>query len=220
MTGILALVGGDEWAEGCSFDAGLLARSGGTAVVVLATAKAYEHPDRAVERATSWFAGLGADVVAPAVLSRADSDNPELAAVLRAARMIYLSSGSALHLRAVLKQSAVWQALSEAWHDGAVVAGSGAGAMVLGDPMVDPRGGALTLGLGLIEQLAVLPEASAWSPERLRRTTSLTDKGVALLALDARTAAIRDPDGQWRVEGIGSASVHVGNAEGSLADLR
>ena len=38
-----------------------------------------------------------------------------------------------------------------------MVAGAGAGAMVLTDPMVDPRGGALTLGLGLVDTLAVVP---------------------------------------------------------------
>ena len=46
--GILALVGGGEWTEGCSFDAELLAASGGTEVLVLPTAAAYEKPERVV----------------------------------------------------------------------------------------------------------------------------------------------------------------------------
>ena len=58
------------------------------------------------------------------------------------------AGGSPMHLRSVLKGSAVLAALREAWRGGAVVAGSSAGAMVLTDPMVDPRGGALTVGLG------------------------------------------------------------------------
>ncbi len=44
--GPLAFVGGDEWTEGCDFDAELLAASGGTEVLVLPTAAAYEHPER------------------------------------------------------------------------------------------------------------------------------------------------------------------------------
>ena len=48
MSGTLALVGGGEWNDGCDFDADLLAASGGTEVVVLPTAAAYEQPARAV----------------------------------------------------------------------------------------------------------------------------------------------------------------------------
>ena len=77
------------------------------------------------------------------VLDRASADDPAMAAVVRKARFIYLAGGSPLHLKAVLKKSAIFEALRQAWSDGAVVAGSGAGAMVLTDPMVDPRGGAL-----------------------------------------------------------------------------
>ena len=49
--GILALVGGGEWSEGCSFDAELLAASGSDEVLVLPTAAAYEHPERLVVEA-------------------------------------------------------------------------------------------------------------------------------------------------------------------------
>jgi len=219
MTGFLALVGGDEWAEGCTFDASLLAASGQSSVVVLPTAAAYEHPDRAVHRAESWFGAQGATVRGLMVVSRADAEDPEMAAAVRDARFVYLSGGSPLHLRSVLKQSKVWYALVDAWGNGAVVAGSGAGAMVLGDPMIDPRGGALTLGLGLIEQVAVLPEASAWSPERLRRTISLIEDGVALVAVDARTAVVRSPDGSWSVDGVGEATVHFGGEASTLEAL-
>jgi cyanophycinase len=39
--GLLALVGGFEWTEGCTFDATLLKASGGKDVLVLPTAAAY-----------------------------------------------------------------------------------------------------------------------------------------------------------------------------------
>ena len=177
--GPLALVGGLEWGEGCTFDTGLLAASGGTDVLVLPTAAAYEHPQRVVDAAERWFTPMGARVRGLMVLSRADAEDEANAAVVRTARFVYLSDGSALHLRSVLKQSAVFQALEETWREGAVVAASGAGAMVVGDPMVDPRGGAFTIGLGMIEQVAVLPHATTWSAERLRRTVSLANRSRA-----------------------------------------
>ncbi|HEY2214187.1 MAG TPA: Type 1 glutamine amidotransferase-like domain-containing protein, partial [Acidimicrobiales bacterium] len=156
--GVLALVGGAEWTPGCIFDADLLAASGGTDVLVLPTAAAYQNPERVVLQAAEWFAVLGARVEGLMVLDRASSEDPGMADVVRQARFIYLAGGSPLHLKAVLKKSATFEALRQAWSDGAVIAGSGAGAMVLTDPMVDPRGGALTLGLGLLNQLAVMAE--------------------------------------------------------------
>ena len=62
MAGVLALVGGNEWQEKCTFDRDLLEGSGGSEVVVLPTAAAYEHPERSVEHARGWFEGLGGTV--------------------------------------------------------------------------------------------------------------------------------------------------------------
>ncbi|MDQ1368717.1 MAG: cyanophycinase [Acidimicrobiaceae bacterium] len=214
--GVLALVGGAEWGDQCTFDSGLLEASGGTEVLVLPTAAAYEHPDRAVATAARHFEDLGGRVRGLMVLGRTDAEDPEMAAVVRAARFVYLGGGSPLHLRSVLKDSKVWQALEEAWHDGAVVAGSSAGAMALCDPMIDPRGGALTLGLGLIEQVAVLPHANTWSPEKAHRTFSLAAGGLRIAAIDEQTALIRDPDGTWRIDGLGNVRLFV---DGQAADL-
>ena len=79
-TGLLALVGGGEWTEGCDFDADLLAASGGEDVVVLPTAAAYERPERTVLRASEWFAGLGARVEGLMVVGRRDAEDDGLAA--------------------------------------------------------------------------------------------------------------------------------------------
>ena len=101
-----------------------------------------------------------------------------------------------------------------------VVAGSGAGAMILGDPMIDPRGGAFTIGLALIELVAVLPAASTWSSERVRRTISLAPAEVALVAVDEATAVIRERSGEWTAEGVGSVEVHIGGGRADLDALR
>ena len=219
MPGLLALVGGAEWHEGCDFDAELVAASGGKEVLVLPTAAAYEHPDRAVEWAGRYFQPLGASVRGLMVLARPDAEREEMAAAVGEAAFIYLAGGSPLHLRSVLKDSLVWHALEAAWHGGAVVAGSSAGAMVLCDPMVDPRGGAFTLGLGLIEQLAVIPHANTWSHEKAHRTVQLAAEGLRIAAIDEQTALLRDPDGSWRPAGAGQVQIYVDGRPAALDAL-
>src|SRR5918996_107401 len=148
MSGLLALVGGGEWREGCDFDAELLAARGASEVAVLPTAAAYEHPDHAVERATRWFDKFGATVRPVHAVDRGGARDEANVAAVRDARFVYLADGSPMHLRSVLMHSPLWDALVAAWQGGAVLAGSGAGAMVLCDPAVDPRGGAFTPGPG------------------------------------------------------------------------
>ena len=211
--GVLALVGGEEWTPGCEFDAELLDAAGAGRVVVLPTAAAYERPERRVLAASEWFARWGAEVEGLMVTSRADAQDDGAAAIVRAARFVYLSDGSPLHLRSVLKGSKVLSALSAAWSDGAVVAGAGAGARVLSDPMADPRGGALTVGLGLVSGVAVVPLGGGLHDdahgEKLHRSVLLAPSGVPVVGIPARTAVLREPDGTWRKSGQGEPEVFV-----------
>lgn len=205
----MALVGGDEWSDGCSFDAELLSASGGLEVLVLPTAAAYEHPEKEVERARAWFAGLGGTVTGVPVLTRSDAQDRIHADQVRRGRFLYLGGGSAMHLRSVLKSSAVWEALLEAWRCGAVVAGAGAGAMVLTDPMVDPRGGALTVGLGMVEELAVISHFGHENAEKVHRSVALAAPGLPVVGVPERTALIRQGDGSWEQAGEGEVQVFV-----------
>ena len=214
--GPLALVGGGEWQPGCDFDARLLDASGGKEVLVLPTAAAYEHPERAVATATGWFEDLGATVRELPVLRRPDAEEEAHAAAICEARFVYIGGGSPLHLRSVLKSSAVWHALVTAWNAGAVLAGSSAGAMVLTDPMVDPRGGAFTVGLGLVSQLAVIPHADAWSHEKLHRTITLAPPDIPVVGIDERTALVLDHHEGWTTSGAGAVKVWLNGEEAGL----
>ncbi len=209
-------MGGREWTAGCGFDADLLALAGGSDVLVLPTAAAFEHPERAVATAEAWFTTLGARARGLMVLQRPDAEEPANAQAVGRARFIYLGGGSPLHLRSVFKGSAVWAALADAWQAGAVLAASSAGAMVLGDSMVDPRGGALTLGLGLVTGLAVMPHADTWSEEKGRRTVELATGHLRIAAIDERTALLWKPGEGWSVAGVGAVTVYV---DGRPADL-
>jgi len=214
--GPLALVGGGEWQEGCDFDADLLAASGGTDVVVLPTAAAYEHPEHLVVRAGAWFEPLGGQVEGLMVLTRADAENDGAADIVRRARMVYLAGSSPMHVRSVLKNSAVWHALVAAWNDGAVVVGSSGAAMVLTDPMVDARGGGLTIGLGLVSGVAVVPHFGDThedgTGQKLHRSVVLAPAGTPVVGIPERTALIRDPDGTWRSAGVAPVAVFLDGA--------
>jgi cyanophycinase len=208
-TGSLALVGGDEWTEPCrGFDARLLELSGAKEVVVLAAAAAFEHPHRAVERATKYFADLGATVRELPVLNRRDAEDEANVSAARRARFLYVADGSPLHLRSVLKGSALYGAMVSAYEHGAVIAASGASATVFGDPMVDPRGGAFTVGLGLVGGIAIFPYHGTAAEHLRERSIDLMAAGAVLVGVDEQTALVRAGDGAWEVVGAGRATVY------------
>ena len=220
MSGWLALVGGHEWTDGTRpIDEMLIKESGAKEVLVVPTAAAYEQPQKVVAAATAYFGELGVKVKAANVYGRSAALDKANAKAVRGAKLVYFGDGSPLHMRSVFKDTPWWDALVEAWNDGTAVAGTGAGAMVLGDPMVDPRGGAYTLGLGLLPSMAAMTKTHDWHDETKRRTIQLATKGLPLVAVDDATAALRSPKGTWSVLGVGAATVYVDGAEVGLTRL-
>lgn len=217
MSGALALVGGAEWTEGCTFDAELLERSGARRVVVVPTAAAYERPELAVARARDWFATMGAEVDALEVLRRADA-TAAIAATLDDASFVYLAGGSPMHLRAVLKDTPVWDAIVDVWHRGGVLAASAEGASVLSTHMVDSRGGAFTVGLDLLDGITVIPRYNLWSEDKLHRTLRLAPPSMSVVGIDEATALIWDGTA-WRTDGAGAVTVHRDGHRTEVADL-
>lgn len=213
MNGTLALVGGLEWTDGCTFDRDLVA--GKDEVLVLPSALAYENPDHALERARAWFAGLGVGVRVLDVYRRADAMAPGPAEAAAAASMVYVPGGSPMHLRSVLKDTPLLDALVGAWRSGATVAASGEAASVLCSHMVDSRGGAYTVGLDLVTTMTVIPRYNQWSPDKWHRTVSLARSGLAVVGIDEATALLHRGDGSWDVQGAGDVHVFV---DGHRAD--
>lgn len=215
--GTLAFVGGGEFTPGCDFDAALVAGCAAPEVVVLPTATAYENPAKLRARATEWFASLGVGCRWLDVYRRADADDPAAAEAVAGASMIYLTGGSPLHARSTLLRTAVWEALVSAFGAGATVAGAGAGGNVLCDHMVDVRGGAFTLGLGLTDDLAMISRADTLSAERISRTVQLAPPGLLVAAVEERSALINRPDGSW--EAVGEVVLYRDGERIGLADL-
>jgi cyanophycinase len=130
--------------------------------------------------------------------------------------MIYIADGSPLHLRSVLKGSELWDAILVSYHSGGVLAASGAGATLVCDPMVDPRGGAYTVGLGVVSDLAVFPYHGTAAAHLRDRSIDLLPPTAKLVGIDEETALVRDPLGTWRVAGVGTVTVYEGREVGDL----
>ena len=214
-TGPLVLLG-DDAGRPVDDELGHLVEAAGGPLLVLPTASAYERPDRAVERAARRFAPTA--VRACAVLRRADAEDPERAAEVATARAIYLCGASPLHLRSVLKDSPVLQALLAAWRDGALLVAAGPAATVVSDPMVDPRGGAFTVGLGLVRDVAFAVGAER-DEAQLRRTLALAPPPCAVVALGADGCLWRAADGTWRTGAAGDVDVYLAGLPAGLEEL-
>jgi len=198
MSGTIALQGGGPFASHDDLDRRLLQAAGAERVVVLPTAGAFEHPERLVASAMNWGERLGVEVEALMVLRRGEAMEQGAANIVRAARAVYFVGDQPLHLKSVLKDTPLFDALRDVLRNGGVVAANAGSAAAMCDPMVDPRGGAFTLGLGLIAGLALVTEAEKMSPERLHRTRALANTAVAVLHTD--DALVRTADG-WELVG-------------------
>jgi cyanophycinase len=93
-----------------------------------------------------------------------------------------------------LKDTVVFDAVAA--HTCVVAAAGSAAAMC--DPMVDPRGGAFALGLGLVSGVAAVTESEKWPDERLQRTLSLANTSVAEIPTGA---ALIHQNGTWSTHG-------------------
>ena len=207
--GTLALIGGGEWGEHHrNLDRRLSELSGSADVVVLPTAAAFEHPERIGPVAQQHFAPLGVSTRTLPVLNRRDAEDADNVSAVASAEFVYLADGSPMHLRSVLKSSALYDAMIDAFRRGAVVAASGAAATVLCDPMVDPRGGAYTVGLGFVEGLAVFPYHGTAAAHLLARSIDLKPPDAILVGIDAETALVREPGPRWSVAGAGRVTVY------------
>lgn len=200
MIGTIALQGGGPFAANDDLDRRLLADV--ERVVVLPTADAFEEPGQLVRTAQAWGQRLGVEVEPLMVLHRHEAEDAGAADVVRASPAVYLVGDSAMHLRSTLKETALFDAIGEVVARGGLVAGVGSSATALCDPMLDQRGGAFTLGLGLVRGLAVIPNAETRSEERRARTLALADTPV--VELPTGSALLRRSD-DWEL--VGDAAV-------------
>jgi len=159
-----------------------------TRVCVLATAAAFRGAEAAVEQIRDLLAASAAPVQAVAAINRASADDASVVSAVANADLVVLVEGAPLHARSVWRHSALGEALATA-----ALLCVGSTGSVLGETMIDPRGGAPTTGLGLFTGVVVSVPASA---EQSQRTHGLVAKEL-LVELGLRSVVAYD--GRWRV---------------------
>jgi len=217
MAGLIALVGGGEFRPNCQpMDRALLARLGKRPkVVILPTAAARENPSLAAENGVRYFHQLGASAEAAKIIDAETAKQPSLAAPVRNADLIYFTGGDPVYLLEAMRDSLAWKAAKKALQRGRMLAGSSAGAMILGEQMWAPGDG-WREGLGLVPRIAVIPHhaslASRWNAARMRASLP---EGVMLVGIDEATALAGPP---WQVLGPGEITVYDGDRPSIFKD--
>lgn len=209
--GILVLEGGAEFGGRMSEpDLRAIELAGGfeAPIRILPTAAAPDHNHvRAGNNGLRWFRKLGAkDAEVVYVIDRTSANNESLAASIGSARLIYLLGGFPRHLGETLADSLAWQAVLEAFEDGAVIAGSSAGAMVLCEHYYDPYEGKLLKGLNLIPKACVLPHHNNFGKSWADKLKTLLPDST-LIGIDEQTGAILE-GGRGRVYGAGQVTLY------------
>ena len=179
MNGVVVLQGGGPFVRNDTVDAEVLSGIDGY-VAVLPTADAFENPELLLTESSNWARRLDVKTKACRLYTRSDASNPALIKVIAEAAAVYIVGDSPMHLKSTLIDSPALEAIRQL-AIGRIVVATGGSAAALCDPMVDPRGGAYTLGLGLVGGIALITEAETWSPERLARSRSLADVTVVEL---------------------------------------
>src|SRR5258706_1529902 len=168
---------------------------------------------RAGNNGIRWFQSLGAkDVSAVSLLSKIRVDDKNIAQSLRDAKLIYLLGGFTHYLGQTLKDSLAWDGAMDAYRNGAVIAGSSAGAMVMFELYYDPSAGRVHEGLNLFPNSLVLPHhntfGKSWVPKLLKKIPNVT-----LIGIDERTGMLNNGgNNTWNIYGAGGVTLYRNDA--------
>jgi len=161
-----------------------------TRVCVLATAAAFQGPRESIDQVRALFAVGGASVVGVVGIDRASANDASVVRTVTSSDLVVLVDGAVLHARSVWRDTALGGALATS----RLIAVGSVGS-VLGETMIDPRGGAPTTGLGCFGGVVVSIPAGT---EQTVRTRHLLGDEVIFVELGPRSVVTYD--GQWRVD--------------------
>ena len=150
------------------------------------------------------------------VLRRDDARERKWIEALRDVDWVYFSGGLPQHAINVLAGTPFWDEVLRLHRSGAVLAGSSAGAMMLGektyapddfDPAGLPQRVSVRDGLAVLGRHFVVPHfdlLSQLSPERVQAWIDVWPEGLRGIGIDEDTAVVEGTNG-WTVRGRGRA---------------
>jgi cyanophycinase len=207
-SGHIALCGGNEFRRDCDpMDRVLIEVAGGPQAnfVILPTAATNENPYVAGENGIRHFSRLGARVDKAMIIERATADQLEMVVPVEQHNAVYFTGGDPIYLTETLRGSKLWDVVESIYRGGGLIAGSSAGAMVLGAQLW--RFDGWIAGLGLAPGLAVLPHhatlSARWNGPAMAASLP---PGVTLVGIDEATALLLP---EARVIGLGLVTVYT-----------
>jgi cyanophycinase len=216
MQGYLLLEGGAEFGGQMSQpDRRAIELAGGpeSLISIIPTAAAPDNNhQRAGRNGVNWFKSLGAThVESLPLIDKVSANDLSIVNAIIKSRLIYMLGGFTGYLGETLKNSASWQAILSAYSNGAVIAGSSAGAMVMCQHYFDPGKRQVVEGLGLLPNTCVLPHHDTFGKNWAQQLATLLPN-VVLLGIDERTGMLDDgEDGRkigWHVYGQGAVTLY------------
>jgi len=179
-----------------------------TPIRIIPTAAAPDNNhQRAGNNGIRWFQSLGAkDVVSLPLIDKPSANDEKIAKSLRNAKLIYMLGGFTSYLGETLKGSGAWEAVLEAYRDGAVIAGSSAGAMVMCEFYYDLNQGQVISGLSLVKNSLVLPHHNTFGKSWASRLLEIAQ--VTLIGIDEQTGMIDNGAEIWTVHGRGNVTLY------------
>ena len=178
-----------------------LARCGSVAVVTVAAA--FRRPDALHSQIKAWAQNLSlehavsrerrsdsvaVDYSVVSAVRRSDALDPEVYGPIAECDGVLVLDGSPAHFVSAVMTTPLLDAIVAARQRGADVVWSGAAAAAVCASMVDDRGGALTVGLGLHDGIVVAAGWEGWPRDRRRRLWRMVPDRLLFMALESGAA--------------------------------
>ncbi len=216
----LALFGSGEFTPAVNnIDKYLISKYKPKNIAVLPTAAGLERGvTKWTDMAKQHYAKLNLPVISIPIFNKVQANDPKLTDPLTQADWIFFSGGNPGYLLATLRNSKLWKIVLKRLDDGALLAGSSAGAMIMGKFLLAPSFKALfndnevfwQRAFGLIDY-SVFPHFDHFKKQKdfMRKVIEhIPDKvSSAWMGIDENTAIVFNKH-ECTVHGLGGVEIH------------